>query len=146
MTYVDHLRENLKAAARLALLAAFHVLHGSIRREWTSHRFWGLSVLLALALAGGCASTRPSALPCVPEVQVVEVEVPVSQPLVVPEELRWPDLPEYPPWPGSACSEAELKAWAIETARVAREREEALAGMLRACLRFLVAAEDPGGT
>jgi len=146
MTYVVHLRENLRAAGRLAVLAVFHVLHGIIRHEWTSHHFWGLSVLFALALVGGCASTTPGASPYVPEVKIVEVEVPVSQPLAVPEELRWPDLPVYSPWPASGCSEAELKAWAIETARVAREREEALAGMLRACLRFLVAAEDPGGT
>jgi len=146
MSYLDHLRENLKAAGRLAVLAAFHVLHGIIRHEWTSHCFWGLSVLLTVALAGGCASTRPSALPCVPEVQVVEVEVPVSQQLAVPDELRWPDLPEYPSWPASGSSEAELKAWAIATARVIREREEALAGMLRASLRFLEAAQDPGGT
>jgi len=146
MTYVDHLRENLKAAWRLALLAAFHLLHGFVRREWTSHRFWGLSVLLALALACGCASTRSPGLPCVPEVRVVEVEVPVSQPLVVPEELQWPDLPEYPLWPGSGCSDAELREWAIETARVAREREEALSAMLRACLGFLEVAQDFGGT
>jgi len=146
MTYVEHLRGNLKAAGRLALLAAFHVLHAFVRREWTSHRFWGLSVLLALALAGGCASTRPSALPCVPEVRVVEVHVPVSQPLVVSEELRWPDLPEYPPWPGRGCTDAELTAWAIETARVARAREEALAGTLRACLGFLEVAQESGGT
>jgi len=146
MTYVEHLRENLKAAGRLAFLAAFHVLHAFVRREWTSHRFWGLSVLLALGVAGGCASTRPSVVPWVPEVQVVEVEVPVSQPLVVPEELCWPDLPEYRPWPVSACSEAELKAWAIETALVAREREDALAAMLEACLRFLEVAREPGGS
>jgi len=146
MTYVEHLRENLKAAWRLALLAAFHVLHAFVRREWTSHRFWGLSVLLALVVAGGCASTRPSALPCVPEVQLVEVEVPVSQPLVVPEELRWPDLPEYPPWTSGRYSEAELKTWAIETARVAKEREETLAAMLKACLGFLEAAQYPGST
>jgi len=97
MTFVEHLRENLNAAGRLALLAAFHVLHAFVRREWTSHRFWGLSVLFALALAGGCASTNPSALPCVPRVQVVEIQVPASQPLVVPKGLRWPDLPSTRP-------------------------------------------------
>jgi len=137
MTYVEHLRENLKAAWRLALLAAFHVLHGLVRHEWTSHRFWGLSVLLALALAGGCASTASDVSPCVREAQVVEVKVPVSQPVVVPEELQWPDPPSYPPWPENGCSEAELKAWATETARVAMERERALAGMLEACLGYL---------
>jgi len=103
-------------------------------------------VLLALVLASGCASSTQNALLCVPEIQVVEVEMPVSQPLVVPEELRWPDLPEYPSWPESECPEAELKAWAIETARVAREREAALSTMLSACPGFLEAAQEPGGS
>jgi hypothetical protein len=142
MTYLEHMRVNLKTGGRLAVLAAFHVLHGVIRHERTSHRFWGLCLLVALVLTSGCTSTTSSVVPCVPEVQLVEVEVPVSQPVAVPEELKWPDLPEYPPWPGSGCSEAELEAWAIETARVAREREEALVAMLEACLGFLRELSD----
>jgi len=103
-------------------------------------------VVIALFLVGGCASARSSALPCVPEVQVVEVDVLVALPLVVAEDLRRPDLPKYPAWPGVAFLDVELKVWTIETGRVAREREEALSTMLRACLGSLGVAREPGGS
>jgi len=40
MNYFEHLIDNFKAGFKLLLLATFHFLHGVIRTEKTSHKYW----------------------------------------------------------------------------------------------------------
>lgn len=42
MNYKEHLLDNWKAGISLALLSLFHFVHGVIRTEKTSHKYWGL--------------------------------------------------------------------------------------------------------
>ena len=42
MTYWQHLRANMKVAARALVLAGFHALHGILPLEITSHEHWGI--------------------------------------------------------------------------------------------------------
>jgi len=43
MKYFKHLKKNWKVGFKLALLSFFHFLHGIIRTEKTSHKYWGIS-------------------------------------------------------------------------------------------------------
>ena len=42
MNYLKHLKENWKVGIKLAVLSFFHFLHGIIRTEKTSHKYWGI--------------------------------------------------------------------------------------------------------
>ena len=42
MTYFEHLIHNWKAGVRLTVLSFFHFVHGVIRTEKTSHKYWGM--------------------------------------------------------------------------------------------------------
>lgn len=42
MNYKEHLKDNWKAGFKLLLLSLFHFLHGVIRTEKTSHKYWGM--------------------------------------------------------------------------------------------------------
>ena len=42
MKYFAYLKDNWKVGVKLALLSIFHFLHGVIRTEKTSHKYWGL--------------------------------------------------------------------------------------------------------
>ena len=42
MNYFEHLIDNFKAGIKLAILSLFHFVHGVIRTEKTSHKYWGI--------------------------------------------------------------------------------------------------------
>jgi len=42
MSYFEHLKANCKAGVKLAVMSFFHFLHGVIRTEKTSHKYWGI--------------------------------------------------------------------------------------------------------
>jgi hypothetical protein len=42
MIYREHIKENWKAGIKLAILSLFHFIHGIIRHEKTSHKYWGI--------------------------------------------------------------------------------------------------------
>lgn len=44
MNYFEHLIDNFKAGLKLAALSFFHFLHGVIRTEKTSHKYWGIGL------------------------------------------------------------------------------------------------------
>ena len=41
MNYFEHLKNNWREGFKLLLLSLFHFLHGVIRTEKTSHKYWG---------------------------------------------------------------------------------------------------------
>ena len=42
MNYQKHLVDNWKVGLKLLVLSLFHFLHGIIRTEKTSHKYWGI--------------------------------------------------------------------------------------------------------
>jgi len=42
MNYIEHFIVNWKVGIKLLVLSLFHLLHGAIRSEKTSHRYWGI--------------------------------------------------------------------------------------------------------
>ena len=42
MNYFEHFADNCKAGFKLLLLSFFHFLHGIVRNEKTSHKYWGV--------------------------------------------------------------------------------------------------------
>jgi hypothetical protein len=42
MTYTEHMKDNFRVGVKLAILSIFHFVHGMIRTEKTSHKYWGI--------------------------------------------------------------------------------------------------------
>lgn len=105
-----------------------------------SSRIAAGACLLSLAVAVGCASSRP----CEPVVHVQQVEVPVP---VYPHLQPLPELklPAWPAPPAETATPEEWKDWYAAMAAVTRERLELLGARVRRLEAERKALEEHNG-
>lgn len=83
-----------------------------------------IALVLMLGALLPCLACSSSGV-CPPNEPIFKFkEVPRPYPVLVKiQNEECPPLPDYPPHPGHDADEEEKKAWALETKRVADERE-----------------------